>query len=110
MQNDREAKQPPLANGNPHARGAAAPLLGLSNPARLSRTEFRLCLLLSQGLHADRVADAMGIAPATLRAHLRRIFVKTGAASLSDLAERLAAEAAAGPAIEAAGDAPRRPY
>lgn len=59
--------------------------LSASNPAQLSRTEFRVCLLLSQGLPVSRVAEEMSLALATVRSHLRSIYAKTEANGLADL-------------------------
>ena len=66
-----------------------SPLLDTANPARLSRTEFRICLLLSQGLNLSSVGDELEVSPATLKAHIRRILLKTGARSFAELLARL---------------------
>lgn len=65
------------------------PLLGTENPARLSRAEFRVCLLLSQGLSNEGIMDELDISLATLRTHLRNIYAKTGAEGHSDLVYKL---------------------
>lgn len=65
--------------------GFQEPLLNTSNPARLSRAEFRVCLLLSRGLNTAAVCGELGISPSTLKAHLRSIFAKTETASLAEL-------------------------
>lgn len=70
-------------------RGALIPLLSAENPARLSRAEFRVCLLLSQGLSNEKVMDELEISLATLRTHLRNIYAKTGAMGHSDLLYKL---------------------
>ena len=67
-------------------------LLSAGNPARLSRTEFRLCLLLSQGLSASAVAEQMSLAETTVRSHLRSIYAKTEASGITDLVYRLIAQ------------------
>lgn len=65
--------------------GFRDPLLSLSNPARLSRAEFRVCLLLSRGLNATAVCAELGITGSTLKTHLRSIFAKTETTSLAEL-------------------------
>ncbi|MEZ5733899.1 MAG: helix-turn-helix transcriptional regulator [Paracoccaceae bacterium] len=64
-------------------------LLGVANPARLSRAEFRVCLLLSRGLSVDGVSEELGLSEATIRSHLRSIYAKTGAGSLAELVFQL---------------------
>lgn len=71
------------------AAPAARPLLDISNPAGLSRAEFRVCLLLSQGLSVAGVSADLGLSNATVRTHLRNIYAKTGASGLNDLMLRL---------------------
>ena len=65
------------------------PLLSVENPARLSRAEFRVCLLLGQGLSNEKVMQELDISLTTLRTHLRNIYAKTGAEGHSDLLYRL---------------------
>lgn len=67
----------------------AEPILGLANPARLSRAEYRVCLLLSRGLSAQGVAEELGVSDPTVRSHLRSIYAKTQTASLAELLYRL---------------------
>ncbi len=50
-----------------------APILGMSNPAQLSRAEFRVCVLLSHGLSVKGVSDELGLTENTVRSHLRAI-------------------------------------
>ncbi len=66
-----------------------APILDMSNPARLSRAEFRVCLLLSRGLSVKGVTDELGLTEATVRTHLRSIYAKTDASSLAELLYRI---------------------
>ncbi len=61
------------------------PVLSTANPHRLSRAEFRVCLLLSRGLSAVGVAEELSLSEATVRSHLRSIYAKTGTASLAEL-------------------------
>lgn len=60
-------------------------LLGSSNPAKLSRAEFRVCLLLSRGLSTLGVAEELSVSEATVRSHLRSIYAKTDTSSLAEL-------------------------
>lgn len=80
-----------------HDPAASAPLLGFANPARLSRAEFRVCLLLSRGLSVAGVCTELGLCEATVRAHLRNIYAKTGARNMTQLVYRLASSAGRGP-------------
>jgi len=65
------------------------PMLGVSNPARFSRGEFRVCMLLSRGLSVVGVSKELGIAEATVRSHLRSIYAKTDTANLAELVFQL---------------------
>ena len=71
-----------------------APLLGTSNPAQLSRSEFRVCLLLSRGLSTKGVTDELGLSEATIRSHLRSIYSKTNTSGLPELVYRLLSNSA----------------
>lgn len=66
-----------------------APILGMSNPAQLSRAEFRVCLLLSRGLSVKGVTDELGLTEATVRTHLRSIYSKTDTSSMAELLYRI---------------------
>ena len=66
-----------------------AAILGISNPARLSRAEFRVCLLLSRGLSIKGAMDELGVSEATIRSHLRSIYSKTHTSGLAELVYRL---------------------
>lgn len=80
-----------------HSNGATAQsmnlkklnVLGPENPARLSRAEFRVCLLLSNGLSVKAVTEELSIAETTVRTHLRNIYAKTDTNSLAELVFRL---------------------
>jgi DNA-binding CsgD family transcriptional regulator len=71
--------------GQPRSTG----LLGMENPARLSRAEFRVCLLLGRGLPPEAVARELQLSQATVRSHLHKIYAKTGSTTLADLVQRL---------------------
>ncbi len=70
-------------------RAFPAPILSDTNPAGLSRAEFRLCLLLSDGLSLERVQEELNIKAATLRSHLRQIRAKTDVANTNELVHNL---------------------
>ncbi|SNS45060.1 helix-turn-helix transcriptional regulator [Tropicimonas sediminicola] len=60
-------------------------LLGHENPARLSRAEYRVCLLLSRGLPNKGICEELSISNATLRTHLRNVYAKTSTDGMPDL-------------------------
>lgn len=70
-----------------------APILSAENPARLSRAEYRVSLLLSRGLSIDQVRAELRIRESTLRSHLGSLYAKTNSANLSELIFRLTASA-----------------
>lgn len=53
-------------------------ILSTSNPAGLTRSEFRLCMLVQEGSLPDKVAEILQISKSTFRSHLRSIYFKTG--------------------------------
>ena len=53
-------------------------ILSTSNPAGLTRSEFRLCILVQEGGLPDKVAEVLQISKSTFRSHLRSIYSKTG--------------------------------
>ncbi|AZQ67199.1 LuxR family transcriptional regulator [Silicimonas algicola] len=65
------------------------PVLDASNPANLSRAEFRVCLLLSRGLSVKAVTDELGLSEATVRTHLRSIYSKTETTGMPELLFRI---------------------
>jgi DNA-binding CsgD family transcriptional regulator len=60
-------------------------ILAFGNPAKLSRAEYRVCLLLSRGLSNESVCEELSITASTLRSHLRAIYDKTGVESKAEL-------------------------
>lgn len=66
-----------------------APLLGMSNPAGLSRAEFRVCLLVSRGLSVRGISEELGLSDNTVRSHLRAIYAKTDTSSMAELLYRI---------------------
>ena len=69
--------------------GAVRSILGPSNPAELSRAEYRVCALLSVGLTARRISEKLGITEATVRSHLRNIYAKTSTSGQCELLHRI---------------------
>lgn len=61
------------------------PILSIANPAKLSRAEFRVCLMLSKGLSVKGVVQELGTSEATVRSHLRAIYSKTEANGIGEL-------------------------
>ncbi len=66
-----------------------APILSMENPAKLSRAEYRVCLLLSRGHTFEKVQAELEISTSTLRTHLKNIYAKTETGSQSELLYRL---------------------
>ncbi len=64
-------------------------LLGITNPARLSRAEYRVCVLLSRGLSIKAIQSELAISASTLRTHLRNTYAKTGTKRQVELTVRL---------------------
>lgn len=77
-----------------------APILSIENPARLSRAEYRVGLMLSRGLSVDHVKAELGIRDSTLRTHLGNLYAKTGASNLSELVYRLTSGAPFGTTLD----------
>lgn len=71
-------------------------LLSATNPVRLSRAEFRVCILLSRGLSVLGVAEELAVCESTVRSHLRNIYAKTDTSSLAELVFQLLSAAPAG--------------
>lgn len=64
-------------------------ILAPDNPAKLTKSEWRLCVLIGSGLSRDRVVEELCITKNTVRTHLRNIYAKTGCDSFHELALRL---------------------
>lgn len=82
------------------------PVLEMSNPANLSRAEFRVCLMLSRGLSIRAVTEQLGLSEATVRTHLRSIYSKTETSGMHELLYLLLSKRAEGQSA----DAPRRAF
>ena len=65
------------------------PILSVENAAGLTRSEWRVCVLVSRGLAPKAVANEIGVTVNTIRSHLRKIYVKTNLGSYHQLARQL---------------------
>lgn len=65
------------------------PILAAENFAGLTRTEYKVCVLVSRGLAAKSVASEMGVSTTTVRTHLRNVYAKTSLEGYHHLAKRL---------------------
>lgn len=76
-----------------HASGGrsdqAVDILDISNPAGLSRAEYRICALIREGLSATAIAEALSLSEATVRSHLRSVYAKTGTSGHASLLHKL---------------------
>jgi DNA-binding CsgD family transcriptional regulator len=77
------------------AQAPQGDLLSPTNPAGLSRSEYRICALVREGLLAQAIAEDLSIRESTVRSHLRSIYAKTGASGHVDLLHRLTRSAPA---------------
>ncbi|MGR3342619.1 MAG: helix-turn-helix transcriptional regulator, partial [Paracoccaceae bacterium] len=49
----------------------------VENPAGLSRSEYRICCLIQEGMAAKNIANQLNIQESTVRSHLHSIYSKT---------------------------------
>jgi DNA-binding CsgD family transcriptional regulator len=98
----------PLPPRSPSTFGGPAAVVFLSDPEEkpepsgdvlqrlfgLTRTEARLAVALLQGKTVEEYADEFSVSLNTARTHLKRIFMKTGAARQSELMRLLLGSAA----------------
>jgi DNA-binding CsgD family transcriptional regulator len=61
-------------------------VLGVENPLGLTRAEWRLCMMIANGLSKSGAAREMGVSENTIRTHLRNVYAKTGHDTFHDLA------------------------
>ena len=71
------------------AADAGADLLAPDNPAGLTRSEFRICLLMREGHMPAAIMQELGITRATFRSHMRAVFLKTGTSGQLELTHML---------------------
>lgn len=67
----------------------ATPILDAENPAGLTRAEFFVCVLITEGKLLDEIARALTFKKTTVRSHLRSIYAKTGVSGQVELVHRL---------------------
>lgn len=83
-----------LLSGNPfptaQERGTKdGHILGGHNPAGLTRSEFRVCMLVQEGRLPDELAEILNVSKSTFRTHLRSIYFKTGVSGHVELVHLL---------------------
>lgn len=71
---------------------AAQDILSAENPAGLSRSEFRICMMLREGYHLQDICARLGVQKTTARTHLSAIYAKTGMSGQIDLLRSLLTE------------------
>jgi DNA-binding CsgD family transcriptional regulator len=76
-----------VSGGN--AMTSDVPLLSDQNPAGLTRSEFRVCMMVRRGLSIKSISEELSLSVTTIRTHLRNIYVKTGVSGFNELAHRL---------------------
>ncbi len=62
-----------------------------SNPAKLSRCEFRVCTMIKYGLTTKSIASELSVHESTIRSHLRSIYSKIGVKGQMELLHCLTA-------------------
>jgi len=67
-------------------------ILDVSNPLELSRCEYRICMLVKEGMLVKTIAKTLAVQDSTVRAHLRSIYLKTGTSCHVELLHRLTME------------------
>ena len=65
------------------------PILSATNPYNLTRSEFRLCHVISRGLSYKALPAKLEISPHTVRSHLRNIYGKLEVEDYYELSHRL---------------------
>ena len=69
-----------------------ARILSDENPLGLTRSEYRICLLIRDGYRAQDFALVQSVAESTVRSHLRSIYQKVEVTGQMALLHRLSAE------------------
>ena len=65
-------------------------IMTAANPLGLSRSEYRVCMMIRQGYLAKRIAQELVVQECTVRTHLRSIYGKAGVSGHVELLHRLA--------------------
>ncbi|SDZ50958.1 transcriptional regulator, LuxR family [Jannaschia faecimaris] len=66
-----------------------ANVLSVQNPAGLTRSEYRICMLVQEGRLPDKLSEILQISKSTFRSHMRSIFLKTGVSGHLELVHLL---------------------
>ncbi|MGR3662183.1 MAG: helix-turn-helix transcriptional regulator [Paracoccaceae bacterium] len=83
------------------------PILHQSNPCSLSRCEYRVCVLVREGMLAKSIAKQLGVSDSTIRSHLRSIYMKTESSCHVELLHLLNSRNAVETVKDGSGDAVR---
>lgn len=86
---ERLIAQSRLRKATPDPAMADTAILDVTNPAELSRSEYRICALINEGLLVQEIASELNIRQSTMRSHLRSIYAKTGVSSHVELIHAL---------------------
>lgn len=80
------------ANNRKPTAVCSGQILSLSNPSNLTRTEWKICALIANGLSRDGIANELSVKPCTVRTHLRNIYAKCGYDRFHELALHLVSQ------------------
>lgn len=64
-------------------------ILGSDNPTNLTRSEYRVCMLIQEGHLPNEIADILQVSKSTFSSHLRAIYSKTNASGHVELVHLL---------------------
>ncbi len=84
-----EAIQRNLRPGRSSAAPSGAPILSDTNPYQLTRSEFRICHVVSRGISYKALPGKLDISAHTVRSHLRNIYAKVDVSDFYELSHRL---------------------
>ncbi|QJF51796.1 helix-turn-helix domain-containing protein [Roseobacter ponti] len=84
-----EAIQRNLRPGRAGAGSSGAPILSDTNPYQLTRSEFRICHVVSRGISYKALPGKLDISAHTVRSHLRNIYSKVDVSDFYELSHRL---------------------
>jgi DNA-binding CsgD family transcriptional regulator len=90
------------------ARDPVVNVLSSSNPLRLTRAEYRVCMLVRGGYRAQQIADELDVQDSTVRTHLRAIYAKANVSGHVGLLHLLSGNAASNGRSSASGPVARR--
>ena len=84
-----DAIQRNLMPGNSSRASAGMAILSEHNPYHLTRSEYRICHVISRGVSYKALPEKLDISPHTVRSHLRNIYGKTDIGDFYELSHRL---------------------